>query len=148
MQPRSIALAILFLLATALSAQVATLTGRVADSSGAVVPKAAVAARSQTTGVTTSTESTGEGYYTLPALPPGRYDVTASRTGFRTVRQSGLELTVQQTARLDIVLEVGTLVETVEVKAEAPLLDSETSTLGQVIGNRQVTELPLLGRNT
>jgi len=135
-------------LACTLSAQVATLTGRITDASGAVVPGAKVAARSLETGIGTNVESTAEGYYTIPALPPGRYDVTISKEGFTTVKQSGVELAVQQTARLDLVLSVGALAETVEVKAQAALLDSETATVGQVIGNRQVTELPLLGRNT
>lgn len=138
----------LLIFVSVLSAQVATLTGRITDPSGAVVPQATVVARSEATGLSFTTESTAEGYYALPALPPGRYEVTVSKSGFRTVKQSGLELTVQQTARLDFVLQVGAVVETVEVRAQAPLLDGETATMGQVIGNRQVTELPLLGRNT
>lgn len=129
-------------------AQVATLTGRITDPSGAVVPQAAVTARSIDTGVPTSTETTGEGYYTLPALLPGRYEVTITKSGFVPVKQTGLELTVQQIARLDVTLKVGAVAETIEVQAQAALLDSESSTVGMVIGNRQVTELPLLGRNT
>jgi len=139
----------LFLLSAMISyAQVATLTGRVTDVSGAVVPQASVVARAVETGISTSTETTGDGYYTLPSLPPGRYEVTVSRSGFNTVKQAGLELAVQQTARLDVSLQVGAVAETIEVQAQATLLESETSTIGQVIGNRQVTELPLLGRNT
>ncbi|MBI3680542.1 MAG: TonB-dependent receptor [Acidobacteria bacterium] len=134
--------------ASTLCAQVATLTGRITDPSGAVIPQARVAVRSLDTGISTNVESTAEGYYTIPALPPGRYEVTISKEGFSTVKQSGIELAVQQTARLDLVLQVGALAETVEVKGQAPLLDSENATVGQVIGNRQVTELPLLGRNT
>jgi hypothetical protein len=128
--------------------QVASLTGRVTDASGAVIPAAAVRARSLGTGITTSTETNAEGYYTLPSLAPGRYDVNITRTGFKQLRQSGLELIVQQVARLDVTLEVGGVAESVEVQATAALLDSESSTVGQVIGNRQVTELPLLGRNS
>jgi hypothetical protein len=129
-------------------AQVATLTGRITDPSGAVVPQATVTARFSDTGVSTTTESTSEGYYTLSALPPGRYEVTISKAGFVPVRQTGLELTVQQIARLDVTLKIGAVAEIIEVRAQAPLLESESSTVGQVIGNRQVTELPLLGRNT
>jgi hypothetical protein len=123
-------------------------TGRITDRSGAVVPGAAVTARSLDTGVSTATESTSEGYYTLPALQPGRYEVTILKAGFIPVRQTGLELTVQQVARVDVVLKVGTVAETIEVRAQTPLLESESSTLGHVIGNRQISELPLLGRNT
>ena len=133
--------------ATAL-AQVATLTGRVTDSSGAVVPAATVSALSVDTNVASTVETNQEGYYSLPALQPGRYNVTVSKSGFVQMRQTGIALAVQQVARLDIVLQVGQLSEIVEVKGQAPLLESESSTVGQVIGNRQVTELPLLGRNT
>lgn len=129
-------------------AQVATLTGRITDPSGAVVPQALVLARSIDTGVSTTAESTGDGYYTLASLVPGRYEITITKSGFIPVKQTGLELTVQQIARLDVTLKVGGVAEAIEVQAQAALLDSESSTVGQVIGNRQVTELPLLGRNT
>ncbi|MEZ5351330.1 MAG: carboxypeptidase regulatory-like domain-containing protein [Bryobacteraceae bacterium] len=137
-----------FFVASTAFAQVASLTGRVTDASGAVIPAAAVTARSVETGITVAAETTSEGYYTLPALQPGRYEVTITKDGFVPVRQTGLELTVQQVARLDVTLQVGSVAETIEVQAQTPLLDSESSTVGQVIGNRQVTELPLLGRNT
>ena len=129
-------------------AQVASLTGRITDQSGAVVPQAAVTAKSAATGVSATTETTNEGYYTLPSLAPGRYELSVLKGGFVPVRQTGLELTVQQVARLDITLKVGSLAETIEVQAQTPLLESESSTMGQVIGNKQVTELPLLGRNS
>ena len=138
----------LALSAAAAFAQVASLTGRITDPSGAVVPQATITARSVDTGVATSTESTADGYYTVPALAPGRYEVTISKSGFVPVKQIGLELAVQQVARLDVTLKVGAVAETVEVHAQAALLDSESSTVGVVIANRQVTELPLLGRNT
>lgn len=128
--------------------QVATLTGRVTDPSGAVIPGAKVTARSVDTGIDVTTSTNSEGYFTHPSLQPGRYELTISKEGFVLVRQTGLELTVRQVARLDVTLQVGAVAETVEVRAQAPLLDSESSTVGQVIGNRQVTELPLLGRNT
>jgi len=134
--------------APALLAQVATLTGRITDPSGAVVSQARVTVRAVDTGIVTSAESTSEGYYNIPALTPGRYEVTIAKSGFNTVRQSGVELAVQQTARLDVTLQVGAVAETVEVTAQAALLDSENATVGQVIANKQVTELPLLGRNT
>lgn len=141
-------IALLFIFVSTLSAQVATLTGRVTDSSGAVIPQAKVTAFATSTGISTSTETTSEGYYTLPSLSPGAYDITITKQGFSNVKQSGLELAVQQTARLDVILQVGGLTETVEVRGQATLLESENATVGQVISNKQVTELPLLGRNT
>lgn len=128
--------------------QVATLTGRITDPSGAVVPQAAITATAVGTGITASTETNNEGYYTLPALQPGKYDLSVNKSGFAPVRQSGLELTVQQVARLDITLTVGQVGEMVEVRGTAPVLESESTTVGQVINNKQVSELPLLGRNT
>ena len=129
-------------------AQLASVTGRVTDQSGAVVPAAAVAATAVETGVVSKTQTNDDGYYTLPALTPGRYDLTVEKIGFAPVRQTGLTLTVQQVARLDVTLAVGQTTESVQVNAQAPLLESESTTLGQVVNNRQVTELPLLGRNS
>jgi outer membrane receptor protein involved in Fe transport len=139
---------VLLALSVSVFAQVATLTGRITDSSGAVITQAKIVVRSLDTGVVTTSESTADGYYTIPSLPPGHYEAVISKQGFNSVKESGLELAVQQTSRLDVVLEVGALAETVEVRAQATLLDSEHATVGQVIGNKQVTELPLLGRNT
>ena len=129
------------LLGSVAYAQVASLTGRVTDATGAVMPGAQVTAKSTGTGISTTTETTADGYYTLPALQPGVYEVSVTRQGFKPVKQTGLELTVQQVARLDITLQVGQVSESIEVKAQAALLDSESSTVGQVIGNKQVTEI-------
>jgi outer membrane receptor protein involved in Fe transport len=129
-------------------AQVASLTGRVTDPSGAVIPNAVITAKAVETGVAVSTQTTAEGYYTLPSLLPGRYEVSITKDGFVPVRQTGLELTVQQIGRLDVTMKIGAVTESIEVQAQAQLLESESSTVGQVIANRQVTELPLLGRNT
>jgi len=135
-------------MATSLYAQTASITGRVTDPSGAIVPAATVTARSVATNLSTATESSSEGYYTLPSLAPGDYEITVTKQGFVTVKQTGLTLVVGQAARLDIQMKVGGVAETIEVQAQAALLDSESATLGQVIGNRQVSELPLLGRNS
>ena len=92
-------------------------------------------------------QTNDQGYYTFPALLPNVYNLTVTKTGFKPVRQTNLQLEVQQAARLDLVLEIGAVTETVDVNAQAVLLDSESSTVGQVVGNKQVAELPLLGRN-
>ena len=131
-----------------LAAQTASLTGRITDSSGAVIPGANISARAVATNVSTSVSSTGDGYYTVPSLPPGEFEISVSKSGFVTVKQTGLTLVVGQVARLDIQMSVGGTTETVEVKAQAALLDSESASMGQVIGNRQINELPLLGRNS
>ncbi|MBI3282418.1 MAG: TonB-dependent receptor [Acidobacteria bacterium] len=133
--------------AAAALAQTATITGRVTDPTGAVVPDVGITVRSAETGTETQARTNEEGYYSVPSLAPGIYTLSASKQGFKPVRQSNLRLIVQQVARLDLMLEVGALEQTVEVSARAVLLESETSTLGQVVGTRQITQLPLLGRN-
>src|SRR5438105_5363073 len=131
----------------ALFAQTASVTGRITDPTGAVVPQASISAEAAESGITTRTLSDEQGYYTFPSLRPGVYTLTVSKTGFKPFRQMQLELAVQQAARLDLLLEVGAVTETIDVNAHAVLLDSESSTLGQVVENKQVLELPLLGRN-
>lgn len=128
-------------------AQTASITGRVTDPTGAVVPQAAVTIGATQSGFSVTVQTNDQGYYTLPSLQPGVYNLTVSKTGFKPVRETKLELSVQQAARLDLVLEVGAVTETVDVNAQAVLLDSESSTVGQVVGNKQIAELPLLGRN-
>ncbi len=133
--------------AVAVWGQTASVTGRVTDPSGAVIPGAKIEVRSNDTGITAPAETNPEGYYNVPSLQPGSYDVSASQDGFVSQRRQGLRLAVQQIARLDFQLELGSVTETVEVNAQAVLLDSESSTVGQVITSRQISELPLLGRN-
>ncbi len=141
-----LALLCLIVAATALG-QTASVTGRVTDASGAVVPGVRIEARNDATGVASSTESNDSGYYNLPQLLPGTYTITAEKSGFTTLRQTGLTLAVNQVARVDLTLQVGSVSESVEVAAEAVLLESESSTLGQVVQGAQVSNLPLLGRN-
>lgn len=129
------------------NAQTAQLTGRVTDPSGAVVPAVTVSVKSAESGVETRNQTNQEGYYHFPSLPPGTYHVWITKEGFTPVRHLDLRLAVQQVARLDVTLQVGSITQSVEVSAQAVLLDSETSTLGQVVGGKQVTELPLRGRN-
>jgi outer membrane receptor protein involved in Fe transport len=127
--------------------QTASVTGRVTDPTGAVVPQASVAVQATESGVSTTVQTNDQGYYNFPSLLPGTYNLTVTKTGFKPLREAQLKLTVQQVARIDLVLEVGAVTETVDVNAQAVLLDSESSTVGQLVGNKQVAELPLLGRN-
>jgi hypothetical protein len=142
---RSLVLLVLF--AAIAAAQTASITGRVTDPAGANVPDAEVAAKSVASGVISNTKTNNTGYYTINALPPGNYEITITKPGFASVTQTGLELQVQQEARLDVTLQLGTVSQRMEVSARAVLLDSESATLGQVVESKQITELPLLGRN-
>ncbi len=124
----------------------ATVTGVVSDQQGAVVPGAKVLVKNDETGASRPTESDGQGRYRVPALPPGSYQLTVQKEGFKAVVISAIVLQVDQTARVDAELALGSTGESVTVQASAPLLQTEEATLGQVVNNRTTTELPLNGR--
>ena len=128
-------------------AQQATLSGRVTDPNGGVVPGVTITATNVKTGIEGATLTNAEGYYVFPSLPPGHYLLSAEMPGFRRLVRSGVKLDVQQVARIDFVLEVGELTQEVNVVASAPLVDASTSSLGQLVDGKQVVDLPLLGRN-
>ena len=101
----------------------------------------------QLTGIAQKTTTTGTGDYTFPILPVGTYSVGTDQKGFRSYRRTDINLNVNQTIRVDINLQVGQVTETVDVKASAVTIDTDTATLGQTVDQKQVTELPLDGRN-
>lgn len=125
----------------------ARLVGTVKETSGAVVPGVSVTATNLDTGLLRTSVTNEQGDYVLPTLPVGRYEVAAELSGFKRVVQSPVPLDVDQTARVDLLLELGDLTETVEVTGGAPIVNSETSSIGQVIAQEQVQGLPLNGRN-
>src|SRR5262249_40878347 len=130
-----------------LFAQTGQITGRIEDTSGAIVAGAALTLKNTETGVAQNIVSNAEGYYTFPLLDPGSYAITVSMPGFKSVMRSGIKLDVAQTGRLDFRLEVGDASQEVTVVTTAPLLESESSAIGQVIGHAQVVDLPLNGRD-
>ena len=140
--------ALLLLCAAALLGQGSTgsITGIVTDSSEARLPGAAIEVLNTDTGVSISASANETGEYTVPLLQPGRYQLTARMDGFRAYNQTGIVIELGRVTRLDIALEVGQVSETVEVVGSAPLLESETSTVGQFIENKTVTDMPLNGR--
>ncbi|MEW5980007.1 MAG: carboxypeptidase regulatory-like domain-containing protein [Acidobacteriota bacterium] len=123
------------------------ITGILRDTSGAVLPDANVTATNEKTGITRQVRTDSGGNYLIPSLPPSTYTVEAELKGFKKAVSSKIVLEVNQTLRVDLTLEVGEITQTVEVEASAPLLQSETSTVGTVIENKQVVELPLNGRS-
>ena len=124
----------------------ATIVGVVRDSGG-VLPGATVTVRNVDTGLTRSVPTGGDGAYRFPALPVGPYEVRAELSGYRTAVRSGVRLVVGQEAVLDMVLDVGSIQETVTVTAESPLVGTTTSALGAVVTEAQIAALPLEGRN-
>jgi hypothetical protein len=122
------------------------ISGRVNDPSGAGVPDAAVTLTNTATNAVRSANSTGDGLYTFTSVPPGVYNLKVEHMGFTTAISTNVQVQVQQSVRLDLTLQVGQVSETVEVSAAAALLQSENATVGTVIENRGIVELPLNGR--
>ena len=129
-------------------AQTAEVTGRITDPTGAVVPSAQVNVVNIETGAHFPAPANADGYFTVARLQPGKYQVSVRAAGFKPVVRSGIVLQVDQVARFDFKLELGNVSEEVQVSGEAPLVESETSSIGQVINNKSIVEMPLNGRNT
>ena len=125
----------------------ASIVGTVKDSTGAILPNVAITVTNTATNTARNTVSDSDGNYNISNLPIGLYRVTAELTGFKRSILNQVQLVVNQTARIDIQLEAGNISEQVDVETSSPLIESETSTVGQVISNRTIVELPLNGRN-
>ena len=121
--------------------------GTVVDATGAVVTGAKVEIRNTETNAIRKIDSDDKGEFTLPNLAPGTYDVTVSKSGFRTLHEANLELQVEQQARVEFHLELGSMMQTVEVQAVAPLINTENAVKGEVVVSRQMVEIPLNGRD-
>jgi hypothetical protein len=142
-------LVVALLLATAAYAQQGrgTIFGTVTDATGAVVPGATITITNIATNVVTTTITNDSGYFSMPNLQVGNYSVAAVKEGFKKRVQSGLTLEVDQKAQADLTLETGAVTEVLEISAQGSLVDTTTATIGRVIDNRRVQELPLNGRN-
>ena len=121
----------------------ANLYGAVTDASGATVPGANVKATNVATGVSTNTASDSSGNYNFPDLPPAAYTITVDAAGFKTEILKGTTLLVDQKARLDLHLQIGSVNTEVDVTAAAPLVDTSSASVGTVIGPRETVDLPL-----
>ena len=136
--------------ATLLHAQgtTATIQGRVADPSGAVIAGADVTALSVNTNESRKVATLGDGSYTLQFLPIGKYNLTISSAGFRTFERKDLILEVGTNARIDATLEVGATGDQITVDATvAPMVETTAPTLGQVVTNTEINNLPLVNRD-
>ncbi|MDX1983521.1 MAG: TonB-dependent receptor, partial [Bryobacteraceae bacterium] len=142
-------LALFAILAASASAQIisSSIVGAVSDASGAVIAGATVTATNQSTGVARTAASDASGAFAFLQLQPGTYNVAATAPGFKKFEATGLVLPVNQTLRADVQLTVGEVTEQVRVEASGLRVESETSSLGQVIEQKNIVELPLNGRN-
>src|SRR5262245_24878215 len=124
----------------------ASVRGVVTDGSQATVPEAKVTVTdvNRNTSHTTTTDASGR--YVITALPPGNYELTVQAAGFNSHSQPAFALQVQQQATLDVQLSVGAIATSVQVEGSAPLLNTASATLGQVVENKYILSLPLAGR--
>src|SRR4030095_2575059 len=141
--------ALLALMAATAFAQTptATLSGAIRDASAAFVPGAQVSVTTTESGTKRTTSSDESGRYILTNLPPGKYDVRAELTGFRTAVQNGVVLTVGGTTSVDLTLQVGAVSEVVEVRHEEPLVETTRAELSRVVTSQEIESLPIIGRN-
>src|SRR5262245_52798852 len=125
----------------------ATVTGTVTDPSGASVRGVKVTATNQGTRLEYNAQTNDTGVYSIPFLPPGNYVITIEATGFKRLVSNEIILEVNQIARIDMKLQIGTVDEQVNITDVAPILQTENVTVGNVITGNTATNLPLNGRN-
>src|ERR1039458_8253143 len=138
-----------FLVTTKLVAQVdmGSISGVIRDPSGAGIPNAKVMLTNEDTNISASTTAGSEGHYTFSPVKAGHYSLSGSASGFRTVKQKNVTLDVQQKLEVDISLTIGQATETVVVDAAPPLLQTLDASVGQVVEEKAINNLPLNGRN-
>ncbi|MGA8145665.1 MAG: carboxypeptidase regulatory-like domain-containing protein [Candidatus Acidiferrales bacterium] len=150
--PMVVALALLLALCFALSPiaqaqSTAVLRGTVTDATGAGVPDAKVVVKNQGSGVEWNSQTDEAGLYAVPALPPGNYQITVTKEAFQTAILNDLILQVSTTFTQNIQLQVGKISQQVTITAETPAIDNSTVTIGQVVDQKTVQEIPLNGRH-
>src|SRR4030095_11681914 len=136
-----------FSISTAWTQSTAQLSGRVTDQSNAVLPGVEITATQTDTGIARKTITDETGNYLLPNLPLGPYRLEAALPGCRIFAQTGIVVRVNANPTVNVVLEVGQVTETVEVSANAALVETRSVGVGQVVENERILELPLNGRN-
>ena len=143
------ALAVALALPTSLLLAQATgssLTGSITDPTGAIISGAKVTVTNEDTGVAVSTQSNTTGLYRVAPLSPGSYSVDVQASGFQRLQRRGVTVQISQTVQLDLTLTVGNITETVSVTAAAPLLESQSSSTGQIIERQMIEGMPLPNR--
>ena len=124
-----------------------SITGTVRDPQGAAVPKAEVTVTEEKTGVSRVVSATDDGFYNATSLPPGMYSVSTSPAGFKKTIQTGVELHVNENKTVNLDLQVGQVTEVVTVTSESAPVELRSGEVSSLISEKQVTELPLNGRN-
>src|SRR5437763_11596998 len=140
---RIVLLCVLFCASVWAQSDRGTLTGTVSDQSGAAVPRAAVVAREGSSGAEFQVATTDTGNFTIALLPAGSYDLTVTASGFKAHLQKGITIDVAQIARLDVVLQVGSINDSVTVTADVGLLRTENAELSTTISREHLNDLPI-----
>ncbi|MDH5715314.1 MAG: carboxypeptidase-like regulatory domain-containing protein, partial [Candidatus Aminicenantes bacterium] len=146
---KHICLASLFILVASVLAfgQTSDVVGQLSDETGAVLPGVTITLRNVDTGMVRTTVTSERGLYSIRAVPPGNYELTAELEGFETITQTGLKLTIGATATLNITLRIAAVREVITVTGEAPLIEGTQSDISTDIPQQMIENLPLLGRN-
>ena len=145
---RSLCLGILIAVPPVAAQSTGSIVGQVTDLSGASVPGAKVVVIGVETGVERPTTSTSEGYYSVPALPPANYTVSAEIAGFKKTISGATKVDTTATVRVDLMLAPQDSKVSIEVSARPPAMETETSMTGDTVTGKELTDLPLNGRNT
>ena len=143
----TVAAAFLFTLPLAAQEVSAGITGRVTDPSGASIANASVTAKDMDRGVEFPTRSNSDGIYAFPRVPVGRYDLRVESPGFKVYSNPGLVLELNQRARVDVVMTVGALTESVTVSTDTAILQTDSTQVGSVINANTIVNTPLISRN-
>ena len=122
------------------------ITGTVTDSSGAVVPAVEVVIKNVETGQATPAQTNQSGVYSVSFLNPGRYELSCEQAGFKKFVRAGIVLETGTTSTIDVVLNVGQISDVINVTASAPLLESESGALGQLVENKMILNMPIESR--
>src|SRR5580698_4404216 len=138
---------VLFALALASASITGSISGVVTDKSGAVVPGATVVATDTQTGVQTTQKTDAKGFYNLPTLAVGTYNLEIGQVGFKTYRQTGVVIDANSALRVDASLAVGSISEKVEVSTDAAQVETTSTQMGEVIEGSKMTSVPLNGRS-
>jgi hypothetical protein len=148
---RRVCVAVLLLLALTAPAfgqiTAATISGTIKDETGGVLPGVAIDVKNLDTGLTRAATTDVHGYFTIPGLPPGRYETRAALQGFATAVESGIRLAVAQQATLNLTMKLSSTSETISVVGAAALVDTQSSALSAVVSEETIEQLPLNGRN-
>jgi hypothetical protein len=145
--PRLLALALLLVPGLVAQAQYGSIGGRAADSSGAVIPGVTIAVTNAETGQSVRVVTGPDGSFLVPQVLPGTYNIHVAHTGFKPLQVTGIKVNINQNVAQDLTLEVGAVTESVTVQSTAAMVDTVSGSVGHVVENKEILELPLNGRN-